>query len=426
MEKTFKSVIESYCRHPHKKKLDYLDAVAYFLLLNKEIYLLENAKNNYVKQIENILSRYHDYRGIIYKKMSKTDEAGRKQLIRDIYLPPERLIFLLTHNCQLRCKYCKVRKFSSSMKEDVLFKGVDLLFSSHRQDFQLQFFGGEPLLRFDLLKKAVAYSEQINKKLKRDLRFILTTNGIALSREKIDFFKKHNFLIECSIDGEIENQLETRKACNGRNYYSQAINNFKNLFKSNIAHYSISVVMPENVHLMFSSFRHLVKIGFKKIQMNYALGIYWPEDKIKVLLEQTKEIFALIKRKKDIEFINLTLARREPVVLNAELTVDCDGGIYLESGICLEEDFLAMKKKFLLTNVRDSRNIGIYGSTPFQNFYRLTKAYSELRPNFRRVILNNIFVGTFYDEFLKSGCKRDFKSQNAFPFGFFPEKNLIF
>lgn len=401
MEREFADLIEGFLIDFDQRRLDLLDRFLFALLLKKEMTVLKNKKSKRIEKIDGILSRYINYRDIIYARILKQSNLDNSLIIKRVYAPPTRLILLITHSCQLRCKYCKVRKFSLSMEESVLLKGVDLLFSSHRQDLQLQFFGGEPLLRFDLVKKAVDYARQINRKMKRDLKFILTTNGIALSSAKIDFFKRHGFLIECSMDGEIENQLKTRKACDGKNYYPQVVNNFRNLFKSNIPHYSISVVMPENVHLMYDNFRHLAKMGFKKIQMNYALGILWPETKIKTLLQQTRQILTYVKRKKTIEFINLTQIRREPVVLNAELTVDCDGGIYLESGICLEEDFLAMKKKFLVTDVGDAKNLSIYGSTPFQNFYRLSQAYSLKSNRFRKIIINNIILGIRYEAFLR-------------------------
>ena len=95
--------------------------------------------------------------------------------------------------------------------------------------------------------------------------------------------------------------------------------------------------------------------------------------------------------------------RREPVVLNAELTVDCDGGIYLESGICLEEDFFEMKDKFLVTNLKKAKNINLYSSTIFQNFYRLSRIYAAVNPQFRKIILNNIILGRKFDRFIRNG-----------------------
>jgi sulfatase maturation enzyme AslB (radical SAM superfamily) len=375
-----------------------LDNFLLQLLFKKEIRLLKK-KNKKTKGLEKILSKYVNYQNFIFNKGKKLG-FPKNFLIKKIFSSPTRLILLITHNCQLKCRYCRVRKFSASMKEDVLFKAIDLLFTSNRKDLQLQFFGGEPLLCFDLVKKAVKYAEKVNKKLKRNFTFILTTNGLALTREKTDFLRKHNFLIECSIDGETENQLKMRQSRSGINYYSQLIDSLTGLFRYHIPHYSISVIMPNNVDSMYKNFKHLANIGFKRLQMNYSLGVFWPEAAITKLFEETNKIISYLEKNKNLEFINLTSSRREPVVLNAELTVDCDGSIYLESGICLEENFAAMKKKFLITHINKAENINLYTTTPLQNFYHLSKVYGQKNPKFRKIILNNILLGSEYNKFL--------------------------
>lgn len=401
MEKKIEAVISSFFLDFDQRKLELLDKILFSLLLRKELLLFEGKKSPEIARIERILSRYCNYQDLILRRLLKSVDLERDLVIKTLYPAPARLILLITHSCQLKCRYCRVRKFSASMNEEVLLKAVDLLFVSNRKDLQLQFFGGEPLLKFDLVQKAVEYAQKVNEKLKRDLTFILTTNGIALTKEKVDFFKKHKFLIECSIDGEIENQLKMRRARSGIGYYSQLLDNLEYLFSSGVPHYSISVAVPQNAASVFNSFKHLVSLGFKILQMNYSLGVFWSRNAIGKLFEETVKITDYLKKRKDIEFINLTSMRREPVVLNAELTVDCDGGIYLESGICLEEDFGAMKREFLVTDINKAKNINLYTSTQFQNFYRLSMVYSYVNPKFRKIILNNIFLGQRYDRLIK-------------------------
>ena len=402
MKNEIENIINSFFLDFDQRKLDTLDKMLFSILLNREMMLFKGKSRKEAAELDRILSRYWDYRNLILNRIARSGNLKGEMLLERLYPPPTRLILLLTHACQLKCRYCRVRKFSGSMPEEIALKAVDLLFTSNRPDLQLQFFGGEPLLRFDLVKKAVEYAAKLNRKQKRRLTFILTTNGIALTPEKVDFFKKHKFLIECSVDGEIENQLKMRSPVDGVDYYSRLLENYKYLFRCGVAHYSISVVMPGNVSHMYENFRHLVKLGFRRLQMNYSLGFFWPQADIMKLFEQTAKITGYLKDRKDIEFINKTSIRREPVVLNAELTVDCDGGVYLESGICLEEDFADMKRKFLVTHIRKAKNISLYASTPFQNFYRLSKVYSDAKPKFRKIILNNIFLGKRYEQFLKS------------------------
>jgi len=401
MEKEIEPIINSFLYDLDQRKLEVLDRLLFSLLFKKEMILLKGKADKETARIEKILHRYHDYRSLILRRSIKNSDLKKEFLIDKIFQAPTRLILLITHSCQLKCRYCKVRKFSSSINEKVMLKAIDLLFTSKRNDLQLQFFGGEPLLRFDLLQKAVEYADRINKKEKRDLTFILTTNGIALTKEKVDFLKRYKFLVEFSIDGEVENQLKMRTSKNHGNYYSQLIDNLKLFFKSKIPHYSISVMMPQNVRMASEVFTDLVNLGFTKLQINYALGVFWPEKKETELFRETAKIVSIVKKKKGIEFINLTSIRREPVVLNSELTVDCDGGIYLESGICLEEDFMAMKKKFLVTDIKKAHDINLLASTQFQNFYRLSKVYADADPKFRKIILNNILLGRKYNELIK-------------------------
>ncbi len=401
MENTIERLLKSFTLNFDQNKLDLLDSFLFSLLLEKELLLVKRKNRARVKEIEKVLARYWDYRDLVYQRLAAKNKVRKDQLLEKIYMPPTRLILLLTHSCQLRCKYCQVQKFSGVMREQVLLKAIDLLFTSKRPDLQLQFFGGEPLLRFDLIKKAVAYAEKINRQMKRDLTFVLTTNGILLTKDKLDFLKEHKFVIECSIDGEVKNQLGSRKAADGKNYYRLVLENYGRLFNSGVPHYSISVFMPENVSSMYGNFRYLSGIGFKSLQMNYSLGVFWPEESIKALLCQTSKIGKYAK-KEGPGFVNLGALRREPVVLNAELTVDCDGGIYLESGICLEEDFSAMKNKFLVTELKEAENINLYSSTQFQNFYRLSEIYSQGKDEYRKIILNNILLGKRYDAFLRN------------------------
>ncbi|MBC8358954.1 MAG: radical SAM protein [Candidatus Aminicenantes bacterium] len=280
MGKEIEAVISSFFLDFDQRKLELLDKILFSLLFRKELLLFEGKKSLEIARIERILSRYCNYRDLILKRLLKNLNLDRDLLIKRLYPAPARLILLITHNCQLKCRYCRVRKFSASMNEEVLLKAVDLLFVSNRKDLQLQFFGGEPLLRFDLVQKAVEYAQKVNEKLKRDLTFILTTNGIVLTKEKVDFFKKHKFLIECSIDGEIENQLKMRRARSGIGYYSQLLDNLEYLFSSGVPHYSISVAVPQNATSVFNNFKHLVSLGFKRLQMNYSLGVFWSKNAI--------------------------------------------------------------------------------------------------------------------------------------------------
>lgn len=125
----------------------------------------------------------------------------------------------ITHNCNFNCKYCMYynNKQNTSMKLSTLFKSIDFIYekSKHYSGEKLfvSFYGGEPLLRIDLIKHAVNYAEKIiNKKIV----YSLTTNGSLLTKENIKFLIKHNFIVLVSIDGppKIHNRYRVK---NGNN-----------------------------------------------------------------------------------------------------------------------------------------------------------------------------------------------------------------
>ena len=99
----------------------------------------------------------------------------------------------LTHNCNLRCHYCYGgRKFKKNMSFSTVQKIVEFIFgiSPPNQSINFTFFGGEPLLCFDLIQRAITYIKNqadINERL---VDFSITTNGTLLSDEILDFLNK--------------------------------------------------------------------------------------------------------------------------------------------------------------------------------------------------------------------------------------------
>lgn len=403
MEKFIQDAIKSFSKDLDPRKLEILDKLLLFALLKKEALEINADSSRELHRLRQLCDKYSAYRDLMYSDLSKNNRFNDELLRSKLYPAPARLILLLTHSCQLRCAYCRVRKFSGSMTPDVLKKAVRLLFTSNRDDLQLQFFGGEPLLRFDLVKTAVACARSVNKTKKRQLHFILTTNGIALTKDKIKYLKNNGFLVECSLDGPLSQQLTARKSLSGKNYFKSMIKNYAKLLDSGVNNYAIGVIRPENIERSFDNLSYLAKVGFKSIQANYELGTFWTEKAVLKLFSGMTTMAHEFKGH-GIEFINSTRNRREPVVLNAEITADVDGGLYSEYGICLEEDFGKMKRQFGLGSLNRIGDINPLYSTPFENFLKLSRAYNKQDGRFKRIILNNIFLGIKMGDFLKGSA----------------------
>lgn len=120
----------------------------------------------------------------------------------------QQLLLQVTQNCNLRCNYCvysgsyKNRVHTNKRMDFETAKRAVDFYSRHNKNLQnvrISFYGGEPLLEMDLLKKVTAYSQKVFDG--RDLRFNLTTNATLLDEEKVAFLAENNFDILISLDG---------------------------------------------------------------------------------------------------------------------------------------------------------------------------------------------------------------------------------
>lgn len=305
----------------------------------------------------------------------------------------DRLICLVTHSCQLSCSYCRVGKYPAEMSLKVMDQSVDFLFTSSGSEVQLQFFGGEPLLRFELVRRGAARAQAAAKKTGKRLQLILTTNGLLLDAEKAAFLKQAGFTVEISCDGTAASQTATRAAA-GDSAAKTSLRVMAGLAaakKFKLDYYVIMVVMPERVDRMLEDFSYIAAAGHKNIQVNYALGVEWNKKQILSFLRQLELI--RLSSPGGAQCVNFLLERREPVVLNAECTVDCDGFVLMETGVCLEKDFRKMRERFAVGQMSSLKPIDFYFTTQFQNFALLAKAYAADNPRLRRIILNNVKFG---------------------------------
>ncbi len=132
----------------------------------------------------------------------------------------------VAHDCNLRCKYC----FASQgdfhgdrliMPFEVGKKALDLLIqnSGNRKNLEVDFFGGEPLMNFDVVKQLVSYGRELEKKHNKVFRFTITTNGVLLDKEKMDFINENMDNVVLSLDGRKEVNDNMRPTVNGQGSY---------------------------------------------------------------------------------------------------------------------------------------------------------------------------------------------------------------
>lgn len=202
----------------------------------------------------------------------------------------------VTQNCNLRCKYCVysgsyVNRVHSNkrMSFETAKKAIDFLYShsSMTAAVSLGFYGGEPLLEFDLLKKCVTYAKGVFSG--KDLSFTLTTNAMLLTDEIMDFFVNNNFFVTISFDGPQSIQDKNRVLADGKEGSFDTVMKNVELFLKRYPDFSWhvsfnSVLDPSNDFSCTNDFF----MNFETVKNIAANGVLISTDGIKKELERNE------------------------------------------------------------------------------------------------------------------------------------------
>ncbi len=144
----------------------------------------------------------------------------------------------IAHTCNLNCSYCfasqgKYHGERAVMSFEVGKRALDFLIenSGNRHNLEVDFFGGEPLLNFEVVKELVAYARSIEKKHNKNFRFTLTTNGMLIDDDVIDFANRECANVVLSLDGRREIHDRFRVDYQGRGSFDTIVPKFQKLVK---------------------------------------------------------------------------------------------------------------------------------------------------------------------------------------------------
>ena len=142
----------------------------------------------------------------------------------------------IAHDCNLACKYCfaeegEYKGHRELMSYEVGKQALDFLIASsgNRKNLEVDFFGGEPLMNFQVVKDLVKYGREQEVLHNKKFRFTLTTNGIQLDDEVMEFANKEMSNVVLSIDGRKEVNDRMRPSRNGKGSYELIVPKFKKL-----------------------------------------------------------------------------------------------------------------------------------------------------------------------------------------------------
>ena len=219
----------------------------------------------------------------------------------------------VAHTCNLNCSYCfasqgKYQGERALMSFEVGKQAFDYLIanSGTRRNLEVDFFGGEPMMNFDVVKQLVAYARSVEKEHNKNFRFTFTTNGMLLDEDVMDFLNAEMSNVVLSLDGRREVNDHFRRDYAGKGSYDTIVPKFQRLVEKRGGkdYYVRGTFTHNNVDFTNDLF-HMADLGFTELSMEpvvcppgdpYALT----EEDLPKLFEQY-EILAkeMIKRKKE-------------------------------------------------------------------------------------------------------------------------------
>ena len=224
----------------------------------------------------------------------------------------------VAHDCNLKCKYCFAEEGEyhgkrSLMSLEVGKAAIDFIIknSGARRNLEVDFFGGEPLMNFDVVKEVVKYGREQEKLHNKNFRFTITTNGILLDDDKMQFINENMHNVVLSIDGRKEVNDNMRPKAGGQGSYDTIVPKFQKLADSrNQTDYFVRGTFTKHNLDFAEDVMHLADLGFKQISvepvvaedtMNYAIT---EEDIPKIYDEYEKLAKLIYERRKAGDWFN--------------------------------------------------------------------------------------------------------------------------
>ncbi|WP_129722615.1 thioether cross-link-forming SCIFF peptide maturase [Xylanivirga thermophila] len=179
------------------------------------------------------------------------------------------------HDCNLRCGYCFASTGSFNGERGMLDfetgrNALDFLIShsGNRKNLEVDFFGGEPLMNFDVVKQVVSYGRELEKRTGKTFKFTVTTNGVLLNDEIIDYINKEFVNVVISIDGRPQIHDAMRKTLNGKGSYEAIIDKAQKLAElRNQNDYYVRGTFTKHNLDFDQDVLHLADCGFKQISI---------------------------------------------------------------------------------------------------------------------------------------------------------------
>ncbi len=235
--------------------------------------IIELLKSKYEK--DQILEAASEIQYLIDNEMLFTDDSqittemleGRGAIIKAMCLH-------VAHDCNMTCKYCFGSQGAFEGQRSLISletgkKAIDFLLnhSGSRRNLEIDFFGGEPLMNFEVIKELVNYGRETEKAFGKNIRFTITTNGLLLDDLKADYINENMDNVILSIDGRPEVNDNMRQTVTGKGTYDIITEKYLNLIKKREKTYYVRGTFTRENLDFAEDVKHLAEKGFKNISM---------------------------------------------------------------------------------------------------------------------------------------------------------------
>ena len=240
--------------------------------------------------------------GCLFSKLSKQDD-NLKLEYSPKNTPIKALCLNVAHDCNMACAYCFAsggsfglgERDDKLMSEETGMNAIRFLLenSQNRKNLEVDFFGGEPLLNFEMIKTIVRNTRELETKYDKNVRFTLTTNGTLLDEEKMDFINNNISNIVLSLDGTKETNDNMRKYADGEGSYAKIVPLYQKLVAGrnnpNYKDYYIRGTFTKKNLNFTKDAAHMRELGFENISIEPVVG---KEEDYAITKEDLPQIFA--------------------------------------------------------------------------------------------------------------------------------------
>jgi uncharacterized protein len=199
----------------------------------------------------------------------------------------------VTEACNLACIYCfKWQKKAVHMDEPTAQAAIDWLLeaSGRGRDLKINLMGGEPLLRFDLIRKIVPYGKLRARQRGKSLHFGCTTNCTLLTDEMLSFWRRYGMGFHCSIDGVPEVQNVNRPFLGGRDSAPAVEKVVPKILSYRPEVMARATLSPASVRFLAESAKYLAGLGFRFMTFKVAVNCDWGAEDFETLRTQYRQV----------------------------------------------------------------------------------------------------------------------------------------